>query len=50
MRCPYVFLRVFDDGDFLVREAIEFVHEGVDLFVGGGDPALQGGSSGSSND
>jgi len=34
----------FDDGDFFFCEAVEFVDQLVDLLVGGGDLALEGGA------
>ena len=33
----------FDNGDFVVGEVVEFVNQPVDLLVGGGDLALEGG-------
>lgn len=31
----------FDDFDFFFGEAVEFVNEGVDLLVGGGDGVMK---------
>jgi hypothetical protein len=39
----FLVLRAFDESDFFGREAIEFVHELVDLLIGGSDRILQHG-------
>ena len=35
--------RAFDEGDFLGCEVVEFIHEFINLLVGGGDGVLQHG-------